>query len=110
MVNLKGNPTQVGLEAVSDNDFDFEAATNATIDINVGPYVSASGTYVLNDTNGDVGITVDSTSVFGSHVQASGASTITILGNGNSPNVSGQNATAITVNAGSGTLSVAHQR
>ena len=35
----KGNPTQVGLEAVSDNDFDFKAATNAAIDINVGPYV-----------------------------------------------------------------------
>jgi len=106
-VNLKGNPTQVGLEAVSDNDFDFKASTTAAIDINVGPYVSASGLYVLNDSTGDLGITVDSTSTFGSHVQASGASTISILGGGNiNATVSGQNTTAITVNAGSGTLAV----
>jgi len=106
-VNLKGNPTQVALENRSDNDFDFKASTTAGVDINVGPYVSSSGTYVMNNSTGSVGITVDSTSIFGSHVQASGAQTITILGNGGiAATVSGQNTQTITVNASSGSLAV----
>ena len=106
-VNLNANPTQVALENRTDNDFDFKASTTAGIDITVGSYTSASGTYVLNDSTGDVGITVDSTSVFGSHVQASGASTISILGTGGiAATVSGQNTQTITVNASSGTLAV----
>lgn len=106
-VNLNANPTQVALLNRTDNDFDFKAATTAGIDIAVGSYTSASGTYVLNNSTGDVGITVDSTSVFGSHVQASGASTISILGDGGiAATVSGQNTKTITVNASSGTLAV----
>ncbi len=106
-VNLNANPTQVALANRTDNDFDFKATTTAGIDITVGSYTSASGTYVLNNSTGDVGITVDSTSVFGSHVQASGASTISILGNGGiAAAVSGQNTQTITVNANSGTLAV----
>jgi len=106
-VNLNANPTQVALENRTDNDFDFKGSTTAGIDISVGAYTSASGTYVLNNSTGDVGITVDSTSVFGSHVQASGASTISILGTGGiAATVSGQNTETITVNASSGTLAV----
>jgi len=106
-VNLNANPTQVALENKTDNDFDFKATTTAGVDIAIGAYTSASGTYVLNDSVGDVGITVDSTSVFGSHVQASGASTISILGNGAiAATVSGQNTQTISVNASSGTLAV----
>ena len=67
-VNLKGNPTQVDLANTTSNHFDFKAATTAAVNISVGPYVSASGTYNLNNVVGDVGVTVDSTSVFGSHV------------------------------------------
>ena len=58
---------------------------------------------------GHVGITVDSTSVFGGHLQASGAETISILGSGvlgGGATVSGQNTTSITVNANSGTLAL----
>ena len=106
-VNLNGNPTQVALSNKTDNDFDFKASTTAGIDLNIGSYTSASGTYTLNDSQGDVGITVDSTSVFGSHVKASGAATISVLGNGAiAATISGQNTQTITVNASSGTLAV----
>ena len=49
-VNLNVNPTQVALENKTDNDFDFKVSTTtAGIDITVGSYTSASGTYVLNN-------------------------------------------------------------
>jgi len=106
-VNLNANPAQVALENRTDNDFSFKATTTAGIDITVGSYTSASGTYVLNNSTGDVGITTDSTSFFGSHVQASGASTISILGNGGiNAIISGQNTETITVNGSSGSLAV----
>ena len=106
-VNLNRNPTQVALGNTTSNHFDFKASTTAAVDISVGSYVSASSAHNLNNSVGDVGITVDSTSVFSSHVQASGAQTISILGNGGiAATVSGQNTQTINVNASSGTLAV----
>ena len=60
-VNLNGNPDLVALQQKSDNDFDFKATTNDDVSINIGPYVSASGTYNLNNVDG----TIDQTSTFG---------------------------------------------
>ena len=104
---MKGNPTQVDLGNTTSNHFDFKAATTAAVDISVGPMLVHQEHTTLMNVVGDVGITVDSTSVFGSHVQASGAATISILGNGGiAATVSGQNTQTINVNASSGTLAV----
>jgi hypothetical protein len=106
-VNLNAEPVQVGLGSITQNNFAFKASTSGAININVGAYVSASATYVLNDTSQDLGITVDSTSKLASTIRASGASTITVAGSGAiAATISGQNTQTINVNASSGTLAV----
>ena len=104
-VNLNGNPDLVALQQKSDNDFDFKATTNEDVSINIGPYVSASGTYNLNNVDGTVSVFIDPVSTFGSHIMASGAETISIVGDGKiAATVSAESAKTINVDVGSGTL------
>ena len=96
----------MALASSSANNFKFESSTEESVSINVGAYVSSSGTYVL-DSRGDVNVVVDGTSNFASTLRASGAETITVTGNGDiAATISGREASTITVNAGSGTFAI----
>ena len=91
----------------SDNDFDFQATTDKDVTINVGPYVSASGTYNFMNSLSSINVSVDSTSTFGSHIQANEAETISIVGGGRiQATISGQDIKTINIDAASGLLAV----
>ena len=101
-VNLNGDPERVSLSEKTDNDFDFQATTDKDVTINVGQYVSASGTYTLSNVTGSVTVNVDPTSTFGGHIYANEASSISIMGSGAiAATISGAQAQTINIDVGS---------
>jgi hypothetical protein len=105
-VNLNSDSTNVSTMIKDDNDFTFKAASSGNLTINVGAYASVAGTLQADNAQGVLDISVDSTSVLGGAIKASGVSTASISGGVIQTTLSAEGATTISINASSGSLTV----
>jgi len=101
-VNLNVDDSRVASETKAENNFSFRSITTDAVSLNVGPYVSASAIYTVQQAS-SLDISIDSTSTFAGSANASAASTVNVSGAGSLSNatISGEKVTTLSVVASS---------